>query len=268
MAAPLQSVCAAWATAADVTDPPGSVSAVDVLAKVPAASDVLYRLSGYQWPGVCTAPLLRPRGGHPDGDSAGPVAIAVGGSWWIPQGIDGTLAVNCLGGGACGCLQLRQILLPGEPVVAVTEVKIDGYVLDPSAYRVDDWRYLTRVDGGTWPTCQQVHLSDEEPGTWSVAYRYGAAPPPSGVEACVALATQFALAAGPTGDDDCALPPKATRASRRGVEFDLTDADLIDDQGNFTVPEVRVFLEAVNPGRLRSDGHVRSPELARHRSHA
>lgn len=267
MAAPTQGPCADWAQGDDIgAECIGGLDPGDVLAKIPAASDILYRASGYQWPGSCTSPVIRPRGGYPDGDQAGPVGLWIGDGWWIPTGIDGTLAVNCLGGGGCSCLQLRQILLPGEPVTAIVEVKIDGTVLDPSAYRVDDWRYLTRVDGGTWPTCQQAHLGDDQPGTWSVVFRYGTAPPASGVEAAVDLASQLALACRP--DSDCALPPNATRAARNGVDFDLTPADLIDDQGRHTVPSVRVFLQAVNPYALAGDAHVRSPELARHRSHS
>lgn len=262
-------VCAPWFDTDDVDADclPTGLATADVVAKATAASDLLYRESVYQWPGVCTSPVIRPRGGHPDGDPSGPVGIWRGDGWWIPQGIDGTLAVNCLGGSSCSCLQLRQILLPGEPVVAITEVKIDGDVLAASAYRLDDWRYLTRTDGGTWPSCQQAHLDDTEPGTWSVVFTYGAAPPPSGVAAAIALATQFALACSDAAGD-CALPDNATRASRNGVEFDLTAADLLDDQDNWTVPEVRAFLHAVNPNGLADDGHVRSPELARHRSHA
>ncbi len=269
MADALQTLCANWFDAGDVDDDclPDPLVAADVLAKAAAASDLLYRESVYQWPGECTSPVIRPRGGHPDGDTSGPVAIQVGDGWWIPQGIAGTLAVNCLGGGSCSCLQLRQILLPGEPVIEISEVKIDGQVLDPSAYRVDDWRYLVRTDGGTWPACQQAHLDDDQPGTWSIVEIYGAAPPPSGVAAAVALATQYALACS-TAAADCALPANATRASRNGVEFNLTLADLIDDQGNHTVPEVRAFIHAVNPHGLADDAHVRSPELARHRSHA
>ncbi len=267
MADALQTVCASWANEDDIgTFAIHDVPPLDILAKIPAASDLLYRESGYQWPGECTSPVIRPRGGHPDSDTAAPVAIRVGDGWWVPSGITGTLAVNCLGGGSCSCLQLGQILLPGEPVIAISEVKIDGQILAPSAYRVDDWRYLVRTDGGTWPCCQQAHLDDDQPGTWSVVFTYGAAPPPSGVEAAIDLAVQFALAiADPEG---CALPANATRASRNGVEFDLQLADLIDDQGNWTVPSVRAFIHATNPHGLADDAHVRSPELARHRSHA
>ncbi len=270
MADALQTVCAAWFDADDVDDDclPDGLTAELVVAKAAAASDLLYRESAYQWPGVCTSPVIRPRGGHPDGDAGGPVAIAMGDGWWVPKGIAGTLAVNCLGGGSCSCLAMRQILLPGEPVISISAVKIDGQTLSPSAYRVDDWRYLTRTDGGTWPCCQQAHLDDTEPGTWSVVYTYGAAPPPSGVAAAVDLATQFALACSDAAGGDCALPANATRSSRNGVEFDLELADLIDDAGSWTVPSVRAFIHATNPHGLADDGHVRSPELARHRSHA
>jgi hypothetical protein len=262
-----QDVCAAWAEAAQVTALgciPTGLTAELIAAKLPAATDLLYRASGYQWPGVCTSPIIRPRGVHPDDVAGGgPVAIQMGDGWWIPQGITGTLAVNCLGGGSCSCLSMRQILLPGEPVVSIEEVKIDGQVLDPEAYRVDNWRYLVRQDGGTWPCCQQAHLPDTEPGTWSVVFTYGAAPPASGVLAAVALATD--LAAACATPDTCSLPPDAVRASRNGVEFDLQPADLMID-GKFTTPEAEAFIQATNPHGLADTGHVRSPELARHRS--
>lgn len=263
MTTPAQTVCSPWAEADDVGDcSTFGLQAGDVVDKLPAASDLLYRMSGYQWPGSCSA-TVRPACTQGDG---GRVVVAMGGwdgGWWAPQGIAGTLAVNCLGGSSCGCLGMRQILLPGEPVTAVTEVKIDGEVLDSDVYRVDDWRYLVRIDGGTWPSCQQLYLDDTETGTWSVTFTYGTAPPSSGVNAAVALAVELAKGCCPdTATGDCALPADVVRASRRGLEFQLEPADLMTE-GRTGIEAVDLFIQATNPYGLARGATVRSPDLQR-----
>jgi len=55
----------------------------------------------------------------------------------------------------CSCTALCEVILPG-PVGAVTEVLLDGAVLDSSAYRIDNGNRLVRTDGGCWPACQDM----------------------------------------------------------------------------------------------------------------
>ena len=56
---------------------------------------------------------------------------------------------NCSGSGIpAGATDLSRVKLAGY-VRQVTEVKIDGVVLDPSEYRVDEHKWLTRKNGGS-----------------------------------------------------------------------------------------------------------------------
>jgi len=60
----------------------------------------------------------------------------------------------------CSCTTLCEAILPG-PVGDIVEILLDGAVLDPSAYRVDNGNRLVRTDGGCWPACQDM----SKPGT-------------------------------------------------------------------------------------------------------
>lgn len=64
-------------------------------------------------------------------------------------------ACGCKNSGECSCTQLCEAFLP-LPVGAITSVRIDGAVLDPSAYRVDNGYRLVRTDGECWPKCQDM----------------------------------------------------------------------------------------------------------------
>lgn len=247
-------MCAPWAQADDVGDcSAANIDPSQVIAKLPAASDLLYRMSGHQWSGSCTSTVRPVR--H---CGCGPVALGVADGWWIPDGVASTLAVNNL----CGhpAMASRSIVLPGRPVTAISEVRIDGQVLAADAYRVDDWEVLVRQDGGQWPSLQLLDRPAGEVGTWSVTYEHGANPPASGVDAAVALATE--LAKGCAGGE-CALPERAVRAVRQGVEFDLEPADLLSE-GRTGIQAVDLFLRAVNPHQLAQGASVRSPGMPRH----
>lgn len=74
-----------------------------------------------------------------------------------PRVVDGQWlnTCGCTSVPECSCTTLPVVILPG-PVGAVTEVTVDGVVLDPTAYRVDNGNELVRTDGGTWPACQDM----------------------------------------------------------------------------------------------------------------
>src|SRR5438128_508567 len=80
--------------------------------------------------------------------------------------------------GGCGCLS--TVRLSGYPVREVSEVKIDGDVVDPSEYRLDGWQDLVRMDDPgppvrkrRWPHSQNLALDDDQPNTFSVTYSHG-----------------------------------------------------------------------------------------------
>ncbi len=139
-----------------------------------AATELLYALSGRQFTGDCTQtvrPCVDGCGCWPynvmPGLSYGAPQYPVGAGGWGPWGFWG----SGWGWGAdsCGCTPISRALLPGYPVTAITEVKIDGDVISSDEYRLDGFRWLTRLyspDGERqwWPGCQNLGLPDTEVG--------------------------------------------------------------------------------------------------------
>lgn len=158
----------------------------------------------------------------------------------------------CCGSSACA------IVLRG-PVAAVDGVLVDGATVPPSAYRVDvvpgAW-LLVRVDGGCWPTCQNMARGSDEAGTFEVTYRLGTELPEALAIATALLACQYGkhLTGG-----RCALPAKMTRISRQGVEIEVDPPD--PAQGLTGIKAVDEVVLALNPGGLRQPPRVMSPDL-------
>lgn len=199
----------------------GVICNTDFTAEAMAASQILFELSGRLYAGVCekTARPCRNDCGCGFGFqvlSRGHIVAPWGwaGSSWACDD------------DPCGCAGLSRVLLSGYPVREILEVKIDGVVVDPDTYRLDNWRWLTRVrdpaDPDTvllWPSCQQLDLPDTESGTFSVTYRYGQDAPIIGQSAAAALACQINKACS-GGAEDCEIPMNAVRVTRQGVTID------------------------------------------------
>jgi len=114
----------------------------------------------------------------------------------------------------CACGRYPYLDLGTTPVAAVTTVVVDGVTLDADAYRVDEWRYLVRVDGDDWPACQHFDTDDGVTVTWT----QGVAVPAMGVLAAQALACKLAHDVV----DSCGAPPSNAEAiSREGVTINL-----------------------------------------------
>ena len=192
------------------------------------ASQVLYELSGRQFSGACEK-TVRPCGNITCNFqvlSRGYIVWGGYGNWWwdpywTPYWDDGWW---WNGSNACGCRPLDRVELSGYPVREITEVKIDGAVVDPSTYRLDERRYLARVpdplDPDTWlrwPACQNMGLPDTESGTFSVTYRYGQDPPPLGIHAVAQLGCELYKACA---GQECALPTGTTRVNRQGITIE------------------------------------------------
>src|SRR5262249_23894476 len=135
---------------------------------VAAASEVLYALSGRRL-GSCQLTIRPCRRDCWDGGWPFLNSWWQFGLWPRPLFLNGTwyniTCGQCYGG--CSCSVISEALLPA-PVSQVLQVKVDGQILDPSAYRVDNWRLLVRTDGGIWPVCNDLAKADTEVGTWSV----------------------------------------------------------------------------------------------------
>ena len=213
--------CEPWITADDVAQCCGvqessSTEIYDTAAYT--AQTLLYELSGRLYGGTCGPVTARP---CTDGCSCWPfqsLAYASGGSRYIFTGNWGYWGAWGWGDSRnCGCGCLPQVKLAGYPVRAVSQVKIDGDILDPSEYRLDENRYVTRLNDAFWPACQDLSLPDTDEGTFSISYIYGQEPPELGRQAAAQLACEVYKECT-TGT--CALPKGTTRVTRQGVTIE------------------------------------------------
>lgn len=185
------------------------------------------------------------------------------GSGWIPTLIDGSWfnVCGCSGPSDCGCSTLSQVRLPG-PIGEVIEVRLDGVVVTPSAYRVDNFDRLVRTDGGVWPACQDMAKDLTEEGTFAVKYVQGFPADDSLNFAAGVLAMEYLKAC--TGDQSCRLPANVTSIARQGLTME------IDSRDPFTsvltgIVEVDSVIAAFNPHGLRVRSSVLSPDQRRGR---
>ena len=186
------------------------------------ASQVLYELSGRQFSGACEK-TVRPCGNAWCGFQTLSRGYVVWNPYWWNPYWDG-MSWWFQGANSCACRPLDRIKLSGYPVREITEVKIDGVVVDPATYRLDDRRWLVRVPDPLdpdvhlrWPACQAMGLPDDEEGTFSVTYRYGQDAPPLGIHAAAQLGCElYKACSGQT----CALPTGTTRVNRQGITIE------------------------------------------------
>lgn len=138
---------------------------------------------------------------------------------------------------SCGCTDVPELVLSG-PVASVTAVWVDGELLDETAYRVDDWRWLVRTDGGVWPSCSNLLADPDEAGSFVVTYQAGYPVPPGTGLITALLACELALAL--CQDDSCRLPRRIQSMTRQGVTISFSDLD----DGRTGLPEVDMWVSA------------------------
>lgn len=227
-------LCAPWISAEelDVCCPVVDPDATLVTESILAASEVLYVLSGRQYPGICDGYL------RPCGD-------ACACSYY-----------------ACGCDRLAAVWLRSD-VLTVAEVDIGGVILDPSLYRLDG-AYLVRLDGEAWPCCQNMGAAVGDPDTFTVTVTYGSPVPQIGLEAAKKLACELVQSCTPGAD--CALPSRVTSITRQGVSMVMLDPMNFLDNGRTGLYAVDLFLSTVNPHGLRRPSRAWSPDLPQTRT--
>jgi hypothetical protein len=187
--------------------------------------------------------------GEPGGGSFSPHIVS--GQWinsWCGDSFD------------CSCSSVEEVVLPG-PVGAITEVKVDGQVVDPTAYRVDNGNRLVRTDGQGWPYCQDMTAPDSEEGTFSVTYIQGAAADSLVNYAVGVLADEFYRSI--TGDKKCRLSSRVTAVTRQGVSYEMSPG--LFSNGVTGIDEVDVIIMRYNPSKLKQRPQVASPDSLRAR---
>jgi hypothetical protein len=185
---------------------------------------------------------------------------ALAGGWFAPYLLDGQVynGCGCVSPAGCGCGDAAIVRLAG-PVAEVVEVKVDGAVLDPSAWYLQG-RALARLDGGRWPLRQDVYAPDTEPGTFSVRYRQGVELPVGGRRALSVLMVELHKAR--CGDGTCRLPQRVTSIVREGVTYQmLDDPSGLLDAGRTGIADVDMWLASINPTRARTRMRVYSPDV-------
>lgn len=223
---------------------------------VAAATDVVWALSGRQF-GLCEVTLRPCRQDCTSfpwpGDSLSWLPWP-GTQWVSPALIAGqwfnVICGRCVSG--CSCSSLSEILLPA-PVHRIIEVKVDGSPLVTGAYRLDDARRLVRTDGSEWPTCNDLNLTDNQPGTWSVTAEYGRDVPELGRMAVGELACQLLRA---RNGEDCLLPANVTQLVRQGVTIQMPNVTELLRDNMTSLYLVNLFITTYNPNRLRRRSSV------------
>lgn len=226
---------------------------------------ILFRLSGRFIPGICER-VVRPCMADNCGCQGGAQWPLGGWSFWVwdqaamgwsfpaaPYREGGQWYNGWTGGGCCGVCELPSLTLP-SPIAEVVEVVINGEILDPSAYKVEAFERLVRVDGGSWPCSQnRARESGPYPGasdgsrdqTFQVKYRYGRGPGEDGELAAAAYACELAKLF--CGAADCALPQRIKSISREGVDIDFLDPMTFIANGQTGFMLADLWINSVNP---------------------
>lgn len=179
---------------------------------------------------------------------------------WSPALVNGRwYNVGCGCGDSCGCDSPTTISLPA-PVSEVVSVVIDGVVLDSSAYRVDNSKWLVRLDGEGWPLWNDMSSPSGSgtgaEGTWEVTYLRGSEVPVGGQIAAGILASEFAKSAC---GKDCALPKRLQSITRQGVSIGVLDTFDDIEVGHTGIWLVDSWVASIRKAPRKS--RVASPDL-------
>ena len=242
--------CQPWELSC-ATFPEGTTPELEEFAAM-AATEALWARTKMQF-GLCSV-SLRPC--RKDCLPAGPWIPQVGGwydftggTWPFPQpALIGGAWINIACGmctSGCSCSRVSEVRLP-YPVHAITEVKVDGVILPSSAYRVDNFNLLVRLDGEEWPRCNDLNLDDTEVGTWSVTADYGKDVPELGKLAAGQLAVEIAKRC--VNASGCLIPAGTVQeVTRQGVKKVFFDANQAFKGGLIGLTWADLFIKTFNP---------------------
>lgn len=215
---------------------------------ISTASFILYELSGRQYNGICTTTVRPCRRASSYSQPSG----------WNWERSWGRCICSTDTWQGCSCGGIDKIGLGRYPIIEVTEVKIDGDVVSAADYRVDDYRWLVRIDGDPWPVSQDLSLASTEDDTFEVTFTHGKSIPRAGVRAAARLACE--LAKNYSGRA-CKLPERIQSISRQGITMAFVDPFDFLDKGKTGIYEVDLFLAAVNRHARTGRARVSSPDV-------
>lgn len=228
------------------------------------ATTVLWAATGRRF-GLCTR-TVRPCGKECQDWNLGGGYFWSQGTWlpYIFNGVWRNCWCGCAGAlGCCSCQPQCQVYLPG-PVASVSQVTLDGAIVDPATYRVDNgiWLVRTRLsatdpNAPCWPWRQNYDL-DSGTDTFIVTYQQGVPVPSALNVAAGELACEFIKACKGL---PCRLPARATSIARQGVTISLADVNSLLDKGLTGVVTVDQVIRAYNPYALTSKMQIASPDL-------
>lgn len=163
--------------------------------------------------------------------------------------------------GACACTEVCEVRIPATPANSVTEVIMNGVVLDETLYRLEDSEWLVlSAEAGCFPSCQDMSVPLGDAGSWGVRFTQGIEPPTAGKRAAGALACEILKAC--KNDSSCCLPKRTQSFTRQGISAVMLDPMEFFERNRTGIYEVDLFLIAVNPdGRSRA-ARIVSPDSA------
>lgn len=225
-------VCTDWMTSEQLVEcgcPNGDP--VQIARWIAMSQQMIYLLSGSRFSGPCTQ-KWRPALPY-DG---------CGSSMLYPHLIDGQVWNLPTGWNS------SALYLPFDWPREVEEVRIDGAIIDPADYRLDQATRTIHLRDRTWPLRQDLALEDTEPGTWSVTVTHGEDPPALLIGAAIDYAVE--LGKGCSGLA-CALPARAVSIAKQGITIDLQIAQELLNAGRTGLASVDAALTAINPAAQR-----------------
>lgn len=172
-------------------------------------------------------------------------------STFHPVLLDSGAIGNCWCPGSCSCRDVAGVKLDA-PVARIDEVKLDGVILDPSEYHVEDGNVLVR-NVGKFPSCAGKDFT--------VTYLQSYPVDLMGKYVGGIMAWEFLKSL--TDERKCRLPSSVTSISRQGISMEFGTGMFAE--GLTGITDVDSYTMQWNPNGLRTKPQVYSPDVRRNR---